>query len=140
MRRRGARAERGAAAVEAALVICFVLLPVIFGIITYGYMLSFRQSVSLAASEGVRAAAVAPGAASPNRQAIAFEAIGNVMGTECNVGHLVCETGTPVGCASCLSVTVRYNYLADTSKPNFPGMGVVVPEQLTYTAVAEMTQ
>lgn len=140
MRRRGARDDGGAAAVEAALVICFVLLPVIFGIISYGYMLSFRQSVSLAASEGVRAAAVAPGAGSPDRQAIAFQAIANAMGAECNVGYLVCETGTPTTCATCMSVTVRYNYLADPSKPNYPGMGIVVPEQLTYTAIAEMTQ
>lgn len=133
-------ADHGAAAVEAALVICFVLLPVIFGIISYGYMLSFRQSVSLAANEGVRAAAVPPSATSPNREAIAFEAIANAMGAKCNVGHLVCETGVPTDCATCMSVTVRYNYLADSSKPSFPGMGIVVPEHLTYTAVSETTQ
>lgn len=140
MYRRRHCADHGAAAVEAALVITFVLLPVIFGVISYGYMLSFRQSVSLAANEGVRAGAVAPAATTPDRQAIAFDAIANAMGAECNVDHLVCETATPDDCATCFSVTVRYNYLADDTKPNFPGMGIVVPEQLTYTAVSETTQ
>lgn len=59
-RRRLARTERGAAAVEAALVLTAVVLPVVFGIIAYGYMLSFRQTLSQAASEGARAAVGAP--------------------------------------------------------------------------------
>ena len=57
-RARGARRpERGAAAVEFALVVPFLLLFLV-GIISYGYMLSFRQALSQGAAEGARAAAV----------------------------------------------------------------------------------
>ena len=55
--RRRAPSERGAAAVEFALVVPLLLL-LIFGIISYGMMLSFRQGLTQAASEGARAAAV----------------------------------------------------------------------------------
>ncbi len=51
---RPARRERGAAAVEFALVVP-LLLTLVFGIISYGYLLSFRQSLSQAAAEGARA-------------------------------------------------------------------------------------
>src|ERR1044072_971056 len=58
---RGRRSQRcsedGAAAVEFALVVP-VLVLILFGIISYGVMLSFRQSLSQAAAEGARAAAV----------------------------------------------------------------------------------
>ncbi len=49
--------SNGAAAVEFALVLPLLML-LLFGIISYGVMLSFRQSLSQAAAEGARAAAV----------------------------------------------------------------------------------
>lgn len=54
------RGEHGAAAVETAICLCFVVLPLTFAIIGYAFMLSFRQSLSQAATEGARAAAVQP--------------------------------------------------------------------------------
>ena len=56
-RRRVARQDRGAAAVEFALVVPFLLL-LVFATISFGMMLSFRQTLSQAATEGARAAAV----------------------------------------------------------------------------------
>src|SRR5690348_1523714 len=50
------REERGAAAVETALCLCFLVLPLVFATIAYAYMFSFRQTLSQAASEGARAA------------------------------------------------------------------------------------
>ena len=57
LRARRERGSRGAAAVEFALLVPIVLL-LLFGIISYGYMLSFRQAMSQGASEGARAGAV----------------------------------------------------------------------------------
>lgn len=133
---------RGAVAVEAALVICFILVPLTMGIITYGYMLSFRQSISQAAAEGARAAAVAP--ASADHQAIAYDAISRAVGTTCNTGQLTCTATktAPVGaaaCSSCVWVTVDYAYRTDTSKPILMPSGLV-PERLKYTAVAEISK
>jgi Flp pilus assembly protein TadG len=136
------RRARGAVAVEAALVICFILVPLTMGIITYGYMLSFRQSISQAAAEGARAAAVAP--ASANHQAIAYDAISRAVGTTCNTGQLTCTATktAPIGaaaCDSCVWVTVDYAYRTDPSKPILMPSGLV-PERLKYTAVAEISK
>ena len=57
MARREERGDRGAAAVEFALISPMLLL-LVFGIVTYGYMLSFRQAIGQGAAEGARAAAV----------------------------------------------------------------------------------
>lgn len=113
-----------------------LLLLLVFGTISFGYMLSFRQSVSQAAAEGARAAAVAP--ATADRQAIAKAAVAQVMGVACGSAYLTCTISTPASCASCISVAVVYAYKADPSKPVFPGVGVVTPSTLTYTAVSEI--
>jgi Flp pilus assembly protein TadG len=137
IRARGAlkRPERGAAAVEFALVVPILLL-LTFGIISFGFMLSFRQSVSQAAAEGARAAAVAPAAA--DRSAIARAAVAQVMGVTCGSAYLTCTVTTPPTCAPCISVAVVYAYKADPSKPVFPGVAAVTPATLTYTAVSKI--
>ena len=139
-RRRIARTRRsdedGAAAVEFALIMVPLLL-IVFGIISYGFLLSFRQSVSQAAAEGARAAAVAPPTA--DRQAIARRAIADVLGAECGSAYVTC-TFPPQTCApDCIGVTVTYAYTDDPSKPVFPGSGVAIPDDLSYTAVSRIS-
>lgn len=126
--------DRGAAAVEFALVVP-LLLVLVCGIISYGFMLSFRQSVSQAAAEGARAAAVASSTA--NRQQVAFAAVANVMGVTCGSAYLTCTMTTPASCSTCVSVTVTYAYKADPSKLKFPGVSVVLPTTLTYTSTVQ---
>jgi Flp pilus assembly protein TadG len=138
MVRGGTRTARqdGAAAVEFALVVT-PLLILLMGIISYGYMLSFRQSISQAASEGARAAAVAP--ATADRQAVAYAAIEQTLSATCGSTYLTCSTSTPASCSSCISVTVTYMYDADPTKPSFPGLGIVIPDTLTYTSTVELS-
>src|SRR3954451_21590907 len=50
------RNEGGAAVVETALCVCFLVLPLVFATIAYAYMFSFRQTLSQSAAEGARAA------------------------------------------------------------------------------------
>lgn len=137
-RRQRLRDDRGAAAVEFALVV-IPLLTLVLGVLGYGFMLSFRQSVSQAAAEGARAAAVAPPTA--DRQAVAFAAIEAAMSKKCNATgtYLTCAVSTPSGCATCLAVTVTYAYKADPTKPVFLGLGLVMPNNLTYTATAKIS-
>jgi len=59
-RRRGSRRDRGAAAVEFAIVLT-VLLLIIFAIIDFGRLLFVSQAVKSASREGARAAVVATG-------------------------------------------------------------------------------
>lgn len=142
------RNERGAAAVEAALCICFVVVPLVFATIAYAYMLSFRQTVTQAAAEGARAGAVAPsGTTNANRTSAAVTATSGAMATgpgnlACNSGHLVC-TAPVAACAdgsgkNCITVTVTYPYRDHSLLPTIPGLGFILPQNITYAAVAEV--
>lgn len=150
------RQERGAAAVEFAIVVPLLLL-LLFGIISYGMMLSFRQSLSQAAAEGARAAAVAPKSPTdpqygPQQQAAA--AIANALGSgySCADGALT-KAGTQVGTcviaptsactasadppsATCTyTVTLSYDYKDNPAVPNPPL--VPIPQTITYVSSAQ---
>ena len=148
---RGAgRCSRGAAAVEFALVVP-LLLGLAFAIVSYGVMLSLRQTVSQAAAEGARAAAVAPAhPSSPAYGAVAraSSAVASALGPgyACSGGALTkdgtgvgtCAVTPPVDCddAGCAYVvTVSYDYEHHPLVPAFPF--VPMPARLTYTASAE---
>ncbi|MBF4160458.1 TadE/TadG family type IV pilus assembly protein [Nocardioides acrostichi] len=134
---RGRRDQQGAAAVEFALV-APLLLTLVFGIIAFGFMLSFRQGLSQAAAEAARAAAVAP--ASADRVAIAQDTVEEVLGSACGSAYLTCDIGPGSSCTSCFEVSLDYAYAADPSKLEFPGLSVIMPDHLTYTAVSEVSQ
>ncbi|HEX2894824.1 MAG TPA: TadE/TadG family type IV pilus assembly protein [Marmoricola sp.] len=139
--------EAGAVAVEAALTLCFVVLPVVFGTISYGYMLSFRQTISQSAAEGARAAAVAPVTA--DRTAAATHAVDVSMATgsgglHCGVGYLTCTVSTVPNCGDgsdhdCIKVTVSYPYRDHSLLPTVPGLGFTLPSSVTYSAMAEIS-
>ena len=151
--RRPAQRERGAAAVEFALVVP-LLLMLVFGIISYGYMLSFRQALSQSATEGARAAAVTLGTPSGTEQVDAArdaldEALGS-YGITCQ-GTSLLRNATVVGtCAvtvaacsnnvsrDCATVTLDYDYATHPLLPT-PGIGFAMPDSLGYTAVAEVS-
>lgn len=152
--RRGSR-ERGSSAIEFAILV-LPLAWIIFGIIDYGMLLSFRQTMSQATSEGARAAAVAQfGAVSPNDPVtLAYNAIGAALGSNysCTGGSLGTAgtlklSGTAVGTcmvssspSTCVSgspctysVTVVYNY---ASNPKIATVLVPMPSTITYTSAA----
>ncbi len=145
------RNERGAAVVETALCLCFIVLPLVFGTIGYAYMLSFRQTISQSATEGARAAAVAPaGVTLANRQAAAYSAINAALasgpdGLKCNQGYMVCTvTGPVAGCGdgstgTCVTVTVEYPYRDHSLLPSIPGLGFTLPKKLSYSATARVS-
>ncbi|ANH38953.1 TadE-like protein [Nocardioides dokdonensis FR1436] len=136
--------ERGAAAVEFALVVPLLLL-LVFGIISYGYMLSFRQAISQAAAEGARAAAVAPAAfTTGEKQTAANNAIKQALdsyGVVCGTGAMTCSVVVKACPADlsrdCAVVTLDYLYSSQPLIPKFPL--VPLPEHLAYSAVAEVS-
>jgi len=142
------RSDRGVAAVETALCLCFVVLPVVFGAISYAYMLSFRQTLSQGAGEGARAAAVAPSTASQtDRYTAAIAAVNNAMAS--NVGHsmtcgqdnLTCtatEASCTNGSGTCITVTLSYPYRDHSLLPSVPGLGFTLPSVISYTATAKV--
>jgi Flp pilus assembly protein TadG len=133
--RRPAQRERGAAAVEFALVVP-LLLMLVFGIISYGYMLSFRQSISQAAAEGARAAAVAT--SDSDRQAVAYDAVEDALGATCAVDAdpLTCSADASDAC--CLAVTVTWDYAGDDTKPKLM-FKFALPKTLSYTSTVQVS-
>lgn len=128
--------ERGAAAVEFALILP-LLLVIVVGIVNYGDMLSVRQSVSQAAAEGARAAAVSGGdvaarlAAADRAVAEALSAQGQSCTAACVTVIAPCVDDESNACAT---VTVVLSYSGV-----IPGFGLVLPDRLTYTAVARVS-
>lgn len=133
------RDARGAAAVEFALILP-VLMLIVFGIINYGDMLSVRQSVSQAASEGARAAAVDPGgdaakiASGEKAVAAALAAQKQSCVTQSCAGVVTIAPCDGEGTKDCATVKVEIAY-----DGLIPGFGLVLPEKLTYTAVARVS-
>ena len=94
------RDDRGAAALEFALILP-ILVVLVFGVIAFGYMLSFRQAMSQAAAEGGRAAAVQVGGTSNgDRISAARAAINDALdsyGVECTSGGALTHAGGASG-------------------------------------------
>lgn len=148
------RDDNGASAVEFALVLPLLVL-LLFGIISYGVMLSFRQSLSQAAAEGARAAAVT--FVENEKQDEAIDAVDEAMdsfGVSCSGGNLIkggadvgaCTVSLPGACTpaaatgvKCVTVTLTFNYRENPVVPSFPGVGYVMPSQLTYSAQARVS-
>jgi Flp pilus assembly protein TadG len=149
-RRTARREERGAAAVEFALILP-ILVVLVFGIIAFGYMLSFRQALSQAAAEGGRAAAVRPaGTSSGDRLTAARMAVNDALdayGVECTSGGGLTHSGGPSGActitigacssgptgAQCAKVTLDYPYRDNSLIPGL-GINAILPDDLEYTS------
>jgi Flp pilus assembly protein TadG len=150
--------DHGAAAVETALCLCFLILPLVFATIAYAYMFSFRQTLSQAASEGARAAVGAastptcsgdPSTFTPTAcpaQYAAATGVSNALSTygmTCGTKNLTCTiTPTTTGCPSphtCLSVTVTYPYRDHSLLPTVPGLGFTLPGNLTFSTVVQVS-
>ena len=149
------RDEKGAAALEFALV-APLLLMVLLGIVSYGYMLSFRQGMSQGAAEGARAAAVAIASATANQKSeAAVNAVNQSLGSygvSCdNVTKTLTRDGDAVGtcgvtiapcvnntATSCATVALDYAYRDHALVP-LPGLNVVMPANLKYSAVAQVS-
>ena len=146
--------EAGVAMIEFALILP-VLVALLFGIIAYGYMLSYRQGLSQAASEAARAAAIVPSGLSASSKATkattAFnDALGS-YGMSCSSGVLLhgtsaygtCTIQTSTPCPSdstrqCAIVKVSHQYRDHPLVSSFPGLGITLPQNLVYTAVVEV--
>jgi Flp pilus assembly protein TadG len=140
--------------VEFALIVP-ILIALVFGIISYGYMLSYRQALGQAASEGARAAAIVPsGMVEATKTAKARTALNDALGSygvSCTGTALMRGTSTDGSCSItpkgpcpadparfCTTVTVTHNYRDKPLIPSFPGLGITLPEKLTYRAVVEV--
>jgi Flp pilus assembly protein TadG len=154
--KRGLPRERGAVAVEFALLVP-VLLALVFGTIAYSYMFSFRQTLSQAASEGARAAVGAPTSGTCNAtgpftsacpaQYAASQGVQRALSDynmACGSNNLTCTISAPTtaGCStghSCISVSVGYPYRDHQLMETVPGFGFTLPGNLAFSSVVELS-
>jgi Flp pilus assembly protein TadG len=138
--------ERGASVVEFAFV-AIPLLLLLMGIVYFGMLLSFKQAVTQAAAEGARADAVLSGSSTPAAtvSSIMASAANHPMGSwnkVCNSGSLTC-TATTAPCtgntsATCVTVTVTYNYSSSPLLPSLPLVSSFMPSTIKSVAVVQM--
>jgi len=155
--RRRQHDERGAEMVEFAFVVV-LLIALLYGIISYGLILSAQSTVTQAAADGARAGIVA--ATTPlGPKGIAEGQAANDLSWmdkgQCyqpdakplpigtSNGILTC-VANQVPCPSnasnqCLSVTVTYQYAEDPIFPLLPGLGVITPSTISSTDVLQMS-
>ena len=145
------RTTRGVALVEFAIV-ALLLFTLIFGIIGYSYMMSFRQALTQAAAEGARAGALDSPLNAITAEQAALAAVNQALagykvdGTplECGQAHLECIFNDPAECPAApaepvVCITVRYPYRNHPLLPAFPGLGLTYPSRLQFTSVVEVT-
>ena len=141
---RGLRAQRGATAVEFALVFP-LFFGILYAIITFSLILVAQQNLTLAAEEGARAALnwqsnTSLQTALTNRgnaacAAAKLVAANLVKSMQCTPSSSTCGPG---GAMQCVSVLLTYNYQANPIVPNLPLLGIVVPKSLASTATVQL--
>ena len=154
--------DDGAAIVEFAF-ISILLSLLVFGIINFGLILSFKQDMTRAAAEGARAGAVAlptgtqtpEDAAQAAAEAATEEAVqgfdrscdddGNGVfdpsgtdndGLTCSVSVAVCNT-TPSS-PTCVTVALDYDYDTHPLLAELPLLSEALPDTLSDTSVARI--
>ncbi len=144
------RGDDGAALLEFALV-AILLFLLIFGIINYGFMLSFKQDMTRTAAEGARAGAVAypPGDAEDAARFATMEAAektgrtctttdgvdGDDDGLSCLVEIVPCGSQTSL---SCVEVTLQYDEGDHPLVGHIPLLSSLPPNTLTSKSVARL--
>jgi Flp pilus assembly protein TadG len=146
--------ERGAEMVEFAFVVV-LLIALLYGIISYGLILSAQSTVTNAAADGARAGIVAASTAQATAEGQAANDLGWMGKGQCYQPHAIpTAIGTAGGilsciategpCASnasnqCLTVTVTYQYSQSPLFPELPGMGIITPSTISSTDVLQMS-
>lgn len=137
------RGERGSVLVEFSLVFALFVL-VIYALISFGVILAAKNSLTHAAAEGARAAVAVvddPMTGPDERVERAKEKVEQALswfGSRYQAGDTSASIA-PCGTAQCITVKITYPYSDRPIVPPAPGLGLVIPSNLTSTAVVELT-
>jgi Flp pilus assembly protein TadG len=143
--------EDGAALVEFALV-SVLLVVLLFGIINFGLLLSFKQDMTRAAAEGARAGAVAPtGVVIADAQGATQEAVKafsdrfaanhcTTQGMTCTYTLGPCVTPAPSGppAQQCVTVELTYDYEHHPFLPRLPLLAEILPKTVNAKSIARV--
>ena len=123
-----------------------VIIPLcllLFGIITFGLVMAFKQNLVQAASEGARAGAVAPtGQATTAAYGAADAAVREFRTGGCGATGVTCTVSPPATCPTvagrqCITVRVDYDY-EHHPLLTLPFVGAFIPNTLTATSSAQV--
>jgi Flp pilus assembly protein TadG len=139
--------ENGVELLEFALVIP-IFVFVLYGLIAFGIMLSAKQTITNAVAEGARAAVGAqpnPGERQSDAETrVALARVNQAVGSSLSGNYRDSMTQADVKpCANdasrnCITVTLTYPYSSKPLVPSAPGLGLVMPNNLTATAVVQV--
>ncbi len=149
VQRRSWQRQRGATAVEFAMVFPLFFL-IFYAIVTFGLIFAVQQNLTLAATEGARAAlnyiSESKGLANPQAQALTDRA--NAARTVAqNFTKWLPNVSVPPPASSpcsydpsmyCVTVTVTYPYSQSPLIPPLPLLGLVLPNTLSSSATVQL--
>ena len=130
--------------VEMALVL-LVLSTFLFGIISFGYLFSFRQNMTQAAAEGARAAAVAvTNDPSADATKAVADAVQTSFGKSCGTKGLSCTISPVQACSNdstklCVTVTLKYDYKHYPLLPDAPVIAGFMPKDFSVASTARVS-
>ena len=150
--------QRGAAIVEFAMVM-ILLFTLVFGIIGFGVVMSFKQTLTHAAAEAARRAATTQDdpltTSVDERLQVANSAIDEFEGWgrtcadmqvctvtihDCNLTPLPLNANNTVaGKPDCITATLVYDYANNPILPNLPFVGIFMPDLVATTATSQLT-
>jgi Flp pilus assembly protein TadG len=129
----------------------FMIAPLcllLFGIIVYGYLMSFRQNMTQAAAEGARAGAIAPPDATSATHVFAISQATDAtvkalqsFGEDCSNGRTTCSV-VVANCSGstlqCITVTVTYDYANHPLMPDIPMVSGFIPGTFVSKSTAQI--
>ena len=133
--------QRGTASLEFAIVV-LLLLSMIYGLITFGFIFALNHNLSLAASEGARSAIQRSHTTATNAdietfaeanalQRLSFQAARTKAVIAASVDPCVNDPAI-----DCITVTIDYDWDANPIIPELFGIGT--PNTLNATAVVQL--
>jgi Flp pilus assembly protein TadG len=136
-----AHREHGVVLVEMALVVTFLSL-VVFGIISFGILLGYRQNLTQAATEAARAASVQQDQSKQVDAALtaataALDELDHRCGTSPDAG-LTCSVSAVFACPTdmtlaCRTITVTLDNGQHAVVPRVPLLSTFIPDKLHAT-------
>lgn len=131
------RTCRGAAAVEFALIF-LLFFSLFYAIVAYGLVLTLKQSLTLAAEEGARAA-VQDAPDDATRRTRAEATASGLLSWLPAGGITVNATSAPCAAspATCVTVVVNYDYAGHPIVPALPLLGIAIPATLSANATVQ---
>lgn len=137
------RDEKGAALLEFALVM-LPLTILLYGLIAFGMTFGVKNSLTNAAAEAARSTIGAPsGTEAAVAKATVAERLdwlgSRYQASDTTTAVVNCATNVPDAAGRCIKVKIVYPYSSRALVPSAPGLGLLLPNQMTAQATVKFS-